>query len=219
MATVRLTDTIKNRIVNRFEAIYERRIDAARQELRDAVTPEEVYGGLMGQYIGMIEQSGLPKAMFPEVKQIDIRLDALFIEFEIPNIMPFSDGLDKHVPFVKDCQQFYPYTCKRINMETDYDYTGTVFEKFVETNTKIKDIKKEMTSATHGVRTLLGKYATLSPALKEWPPLWDLLEDNIKEKHKEIQERKKSQKVERDTDAQVDMQSLTAAVIASKLGA
>ena len=219
MATVRLTDSIRNRVVNSFESIYERRIDAVRQELKDTVTPEEVYGALMGQYTSLIEQSGLPKAMFPKVKELDIGMNFLSISFELSSLHPFSDNLEEHVPFVKSSNQYYPRTCQRIRLEDEYDYTGMVFDKFKQANDKIKGIKEEMETGTRAIRTLLEKFATLSPALKEWPPLWDLLDENTKDKHKQIQERKKSQKAERDTDAEVDTKALTAAVIASKLGA
>ena len=56
-------------------------------------------------------------------------------------------------------------------------------------------------------------YSTLAPALKAWPALWDLLDEDTKERHKKIVERKK-----KDTDdIGVDLNSMTAAVTFSKL--
>ena len=56
-------------------------------------------------------------------------------------------------------------------------------------------------------------YSTLAPALKAWPPLWELLPEDVKDKHREIKVREKTEVV-----LDVDLGKLTAMSTAAKLG-
>jgi hypothetical protein len=56
-------------------------------------------------------------------------------------------------------------------------------------------------------------YSTLAPALKAWPPLWDLIPENVKNKHREIKVREKTE-----TTLDVDIGKLTAMSTAAKFG-
>ena len=56
-------------------------------------------------------------------------------------------------------------------------------------------------------------YSTLAPALKAWPPLWDLIPEDVKDKHREIKERVKSEAV-----LSVDIGKLTALSTTAKFG-
>jgi hypothetical protein len=64
-----------------------------------------------------------------------------------------------------------------------------------------------------GVEDIIKNFSTLAPALKAWPPLWDLIPRDKQEKHKEIVERKSNKPVALD----MDTSSLTAAVTMAKL--
>jgi hypothetical protein len=68
---------------------------------------------------------------------------------------------------------------------------------------------------TEGVSKILSSFSTLAPALKEWPPLWELVPEHAKNKHKEITEKRKADKPSIDNST---LNTLTAAMIASKLG-
>lgn len=65
-----------------------------------------------------------------------------------------------------------------------------------------------------GVKKITETYSTLAPALKAWPPLWDLIPADKQAKHKEIVERKKSGEV---VVEGVDLNSLSGVVIAAKI--
>jgi hypothetical protein len=62
------------------------------------------------------------------------------------------------------------------------------------------------------VKKIINAHATLAPALKLWQPLWDLIPEDYKERHRKVVERTKS-----DTQVDVDLGSLTATVVAHKL--
>jgi hypothetical protein len=63
------------------------------------------------------------------------------------------------------------------------------------------------------VKKVCGAYTTLAPALKAWPPLWELIPENYKNKHREIKERVKNEVV-----LDVDIGKLTALSTAAKFG-
>jgi len=72
---------------------------------------------------------------------------------------------------------------------------------------------EERTTFVAGVQTVLDAHATLAPALKMWPALWDLLPDDARTKHKDPSKRAKPEKVE----LGVDVRSMTGVVVAHKL--
>jgi hypothetical protein len=70
---------------------------------------------------------------------------------------------------------------------------------------------------TEMVEKVIGTYATLAPALKAWPALWELIPEAYKDKHREIVERKTGSKREKEVP-DVDFTKLTAMAAAAKIG-
>lgn len=64
---------------------------------------------------------------------------------------------------------------------------------------RVEAAQKRQAEFAESVKKVINAYATLAPALKAWPPLWDLIPDDVKEKHKRIVERERT-KVELDVD-------------------
>lgn len=64
-----------------------------------------------------------------------------------------------------------------------------------------------------GVRQVINTYSTLAPALKAWPPLWDLIPEDVRARHREVKERTK-----REVDElSVNLNDMTAAVVLNKM--
>jgi len=80
-------------------------------------------------------------------------------------------------------------------------------------NQRIQTIEQKEESFVEGVKEIINTYATLAPALKAWPALWDLVPDDAKERHKKIVERVKKEA----SDITADLNNLTAQVTFSKL--
>lgn len=76
----------------------------------------------------------------------------------------------------------------------------------------IAEIKRD--EFVEGVQKVINSFSTLAPALKAWPPLWDLVPDDKQRKHREIVTRSKA--VSKD-DLGIDTSQLTAAVTMAKL--
>jgi hypothetical protein len=79
---------------------------------------------------------------------------------------------------------------------------------------KRKEVTKEQDAFIEGVMKVLEAHATLAPALKAWPPLWDLIPEEYKQRHRKVVERTKP---EDSAASDVDLNRLTATVAASKI--
>ena len=70
---------------------------------------------------------------------------------------------------------------------------------------RISAARKRQIEFVDMVKTVINTYGTLAPALKAWPPLWDLIPEDVKNTHRKIVERVKKEVV-----LNVDINKLTA---------
>lgn len=77
---------------------------------------------------------------------------------------------------------------------------------------RIEAVLEKIRTVKDGVSEVLKAHSTLAPALKAWPPLWELLPDHVQAKHKQIVTRNKTT-----TDINVDVSALTGAITYAKL--
>jgi hypothetical protein len=80
-------------------------------------------------------------------------------------------------------------------------------------NQRVSAAQQRQADFVNMVSKVCDAYTTLAPALKAWPPLWDLIPDDVKDKHREIKERTKNEVV-----LDVDINKLTAMSTAAKFG-
>jgi hypothetical protein len=78
---------------------------------------------------------------------------------------------------------------------------------------RLSDAHQKQTEYVTMVEKVINAYSTLAPALKAWPPLWDLVPEGYREKHREIKERGKNV-----VTLDVDLDKLTALTTAAKFG-
>lgn len=78
---------------------------------------------------------------------------------------------------------------------------------------RVAEATKRREEFVDAVKSICNTYSTLAPALKAWPPLWELIPEDVKNKHREIVEREKKEVV-----LTVDTAKLTAMSTAAKFG-
>lgn len=83
--------------------------------------------------------------------------------------------------------------------------------------TAVHAVRVARDTFTEGVEVVLDTYSTLSPALKAWPALWDLLPEHIKDRHRLVVERTKVAAKDAEMREKVDLNKLTGQVTANKL--
>jgi hypothetical protein len=80
-------------------------------------------------------------------------------------------------------------------------------------NQRVAEAIKRCDEFVAAVKDICNTYSTLAPALKAWPPLWELIPEDVKDKHREITNREKKEVV-----LSVDTAKLTAMSTAAKFG-
>ena len=78
----------------------------------------------------------------------------------------------------------------------------------------IFDITKKRNDFIESVNKVMNAYSTLAPALKAWKPLWELLPEDAKERHKKIVERPK---IKTGEELGLDLNSMTSTIAFNKL--
>ena len=96
---------------------------------------------------------------------------------------------------------------------TDEVVWGELYAEVVAYNQRVSAAKQRQADFVEMVSKVCNTYSTLAPALKAWPPLWDLIPEDVKDKHREIKERTKTEVV-----LDVDINKLTAMSTAAKFG-
>lgn len=95
------------------------------------------------------------------------------------------------------------------------DPVGVEFYNFFsERGKKMSLLLEQRSKFVEGVMSVCEAYTTLAPALKAWPPLWDLVPEEYKQRHLEVKERKAAPTA---AELAIDLNNLTATVVASKL--
>jgi hypothetical protein len=215
MATVRFSGELVESIKLKANELFFPAIRAA-QDTKDPSWGDRVYAVMLGEWEERM--NALPSDFLTEraditVNEVKVALPEL--NFGGPGDLPFSrpkrwpNQLDiLATPGLVPCN-----TYRGVAIDGNDPCWGTLPAEFRAYRDRIIAEQEKQQTFLEGVRQVLGAYTTLAPALKAWPPLWDLLPSDTQRRHKEIVERKKN-----DNRLEgVDLSGLTAAVTLSKL--
>lgn len=214
MAVVRLTKEIKDITVNNANNTFNKRIDAAHCSLTLPMTGDEIYNLVFAQWLP--HMNALPKEFFSchnkiEVRNVhDMTVNHTFI---LSDVRPFP----QEFPESELANRFNSYGNRTsINLIADDKRTwAELYYAFKSWKDRVETINTERLTFANGVRAILENNTTLAAALREWPPLWDLVPEFAKNKHKQIADRK-SKDQERPTP-EVDTARLTAMAALNKM--
>ena len=95
----------------------------------------------------------------------------------------------------------------------DHPVWGEFHAEVTAYHQRVQEAEKRRDEFVGAVKKICTTYSTLAPALKAWPPLWELVPEDVKDKHREIKERAKKEVV-----LGVDLGKLTALSTAAKFG-
>lgn len=222
MATVRFSDTLKDTIRNNARAMFKANIDKAKADvpahwadkMYQSFFPADViskfnalpdYAMDSRPHIDFTGFHNAPEDVFQTAchKQDAYKCDGVRLEFS--KAMPWPNRLDETVTGFK----FNWRTDSADFNDSRWDWLKSEFKEYVR---KIFEQESKQEAFIDGVDKIMSTYSTLAPALKAFPALWDLLDEDTKNRHKKIVERKK-----KEADLDVDLNSMTAAVTLSKL--
>jgi hypothetical protein len=223
MATVRFSDTLKDTIRTNAKLMFRDNIDKAKANVpshwadkfyqsffpADDIAKFNALPDYAMETKDNFDFSGFhnaPEDVFQTAshKQSAYKCDEVRLTFS--KTMRWPSKLDESVTGFK-------FNWRQGTADYNDSRWAWLIPEFKEYVRGIFEQESKQESFLEGINKLMETYSTLAPALKAWPALWDLLDDDTKERHKKIVERKK-----KDTDQiGVDLNSMTAAVTFSKL--
>jgi len=211
MAVVRFSDELKSAIITNAKDMFRASIDAARKLPPTDITAEDVYTQVFGQWSG--HMMALPPVFFKWYDTFHVATvngKSLGFDFKLIQKQPFPPELPKGG--AASYESSYAINL-RIN-----DYDNPLFQKLAEVAQvrldAIKAADARRDEFVDGVKKVIEAHTTLAPALKAWPPLWDLVPETFKDRHRKVVVREKNTA---EIDGSVDLSKLTAAVTFAKL--
>ena len=209
MATVKFSEELRERIANvassKFQDAINKAVASAPKDWGD-----KLYDYAFAPYVDAME--ALPKGFLPTRSNIVVDNIQIPKEEEVHVGLEFKFTDKKLFPFAYPSK--FPWQkCGNYGDAITIRYSD-VLEEFVN---EVRAWNKRKASAVarqaefkQSVRKVVDAYATLAPALKAWPPLWDLIPDDVKTKHKLIVEREvKTREIDVDLDRMTAMAAFT----------
>ena len=208
MATVRITKELTTDILAHARAKFSDSIKKAEDSRPDHHWGDYIYDAIYGEYAPIMAQ--LPAGFIHTTNRVLIRkvgpyLIDLYFDFSAPKLWPGT------LPPEAPAENHYSQALTLDDSPVWNDLRAEV----MAWKGRCDAARKRSQEFTEGVSKVLENFSTLAPALKEWPPLRELVPDWAKNKHKEITEKRKSDKPAVDKDV---LGRLTGAITAAKLG-
>jgi hypothetical protein len=208
MATVRFSQELKDAIIGNAKTSFASQVHAAQIFEPKSVTGDQIYYAVFGDFVPIMEQ--LPEAFFDMATEVRIRqiqgvaIDKMFA-FSGPRRWPHSIG------------RLHPILRPSESYGGGYIATNHPFWQDLQLETKAWNDKrlaaiKRRDEFVASVKQVIEAHITLAPALKMWPPLWDLVPENYRNRHRQVTERNKSE-----VEVNVDFNRLTALATQAKL--
>lgn len=214
MATVRFSQELRTTITNNARKMFLDKISAVRSRpVPSEWTGDAVYDAVFAPWRAHMD--ALPGEFFYHYATINIRMAG---DTSVRAAFTMSDG--RRFPRNIPDSAFITRSGYGSTNEFDLkDHPDSPFKSLVDHYKQIQrevDVLEAQTlTFTAGVQKLLHAHATLAPALKAWPALWDLLPDSAKDKHRLVVNKVNTEKPDLDG---VDVAALTATVVMNKLG-
>lgn len=208
MATVRFSKELIDRIEKQAKAKMEPAVQKAREQKPDASWGQRIYDILFLEAKPIISQ--VPVGWLKYTKQIEIsevggRHCGMTFEFATPQPWPHE--------FVESELAKKRSSYGDSIVLKDHLVWGEFHAEVTAYHQRVQEAAKRRDEFVDAVKKICNTYSTLAPALKAWPPLWELVPEDVKDKHREIKEREKKEVV-----LEVDLGKLTALSTAAKFG-
>ena len=224
MATVRFSDDLRLSILGNAEKLFDKRIHDARHiglKWPKIVADDYVLtvNNLLAGVPQLVRDSFIDYGKAFEIKEfirkqeqpVEVAITSGFIKIPLPYVE--NENVAQQLGFIKYTRG-YDKTL-RVVLDGDSPKWADLCAKAIARNEGIQNILEEKDKFKANVRVIINSYATLSPALKAWPPLWDLVPQEKQERHKEIVERKRT--AVEDVVSGMNLDQMTATTVASKL--
>jgi hypothetical protein len=207
MATVRLSQTLTNEILEIAGRTQDKAVVRAIQTRPSHDWAEKIYNTLLGEdEVALAEK--LPAHWFETVSNIKLHaiggLNCNMLEFTFAAPKPWPRRINNSLGRLEYGGSIYLHESL---------VWGELHAEVSAWSARVSAAQQRKHEFLASIRKILDSYSTLAPALKAWPPLWDYLPEYVKTKHKEISTKEKKAEVVVD----VDLSTLTAMAVAAKI--
>jgi hypothetical protein len=207
MATVRFSKELQDEILKRARGIFTKQLETATEARPSHDWGDKIYNTMFGEHTGAL--SAVPDMFLKKVGAIEVEKvgsQQASLKFNLTSDRPWP----MKFPDTEYAKQEYSYRDGIVLK--DHLVWGELFAEVATWKEGIKAIETKRDAFVEQVKKIIEAHATLAPALKMWPPLWDLIPDTYKDKHREVKEREK-----KEVSVNVDLGSMTAAVVFNKI--
>lgn len=212
MATVRFSNELKEEVVKRAKGMFTQQFTVAKDSMPKD-WGDRIYDRTFGKYTPQLNAVPAEFLSFSDNLEVAIPCTGNLVEVKvsltnkraIPRTgVPAGCALQK--------TKSWTDTYELVSNDTVFEWSDIVYE-CTEWQARIKAVQEKEAAFVKGVREVMDAYATLAPALKVFPALWDLLPDATKDKHREVKEKVAT----RDNTLTVDLSVLNAQVAFHKM--
>jgi hypothetical protein len=205
MATVRFSKDLTDTILKNAAQQLQTSVIAAKNSLDlPSDTAVRIYETLFKDVLAQV--NSLPDGWMKTITEITVRAigdEACSLSFSLSHRVRWP------VEFPESHLASTGYgSSVRLKSHPDWDFLSVPFKAWAS---RVQAAESAQQEYVESVRAVLTTFTTLAPALKAWPPLWDLLPEATKNKHKEVTEKRKSE-----VNLDVDLSKMTAVAVAAK---
>lgn len=219
MAVVRFSNTLQHTILNNARSLFTKRISDSKDTNLDISVYHSVRDAIFSGFQQHI--NGIPQE-FLHIK------DKMEINCNLPDgpyfrraalvscYSPQPGKIYKH--YEDDAPRFelrHTYSDVEVRVLTSHPSNADLVRQMQDISDHMDAVSEECDNFVKGVEKIITSFTTLAPALKEWPPLWDLLPEETKDRHKEIRKTNRTNK--REALEEVDFDKLSSTVTVAKL--
>ena len=221
MATVKITNDLRQTILDAATSIFtDRRRVAYKIESR--WTAQSLIDFAFEPILDLLKQPDIQPFLS---KTSSVRVQKLnginpWEGFTAPTAcLPIPNGraYRRHVTNPDDTQgpidAFKQYDCIALDFDNVHEVSD-LHTAVVERDKRVAEVKAQQDEFTEVVKAVLDAHSTLAPALRAWPPLWELLDEKTKARHKEVVTRAKADKPTLD----IDLGKATSIVVMKRMG-
>lgn len=216
MATVRFSATLVDQILKNAAEVHAPAIKLAKQAPTN--WGDRFYNLLMRDYIPVVSQ--LPDKFFKQVSTIEFRPPTTMsfsaygcgsVILSQPKSMPHDTDALKHLPV-----HMTVWSTEATAVLRPDPYWEGLDDEIVRYYENVVAHVEKSNQFVASVKRVLQAHSTLAPALKTWPPLWELVPDDAKRKHEEKTQRGKRGEINPD-ELGIDLSQMTAAVALKRI--
>jgi hypothetical protein len=218
MATVRFSDKLKEDVVRNAKKIFNKELTDARADTPANWTGEYIYNTVFSKAT-RDTMNALPAKFMEETKLLNFGGFRQVPEGEsrdywgLSSDLQFTATIPLRMPHGSDHDTFHK-SWRGLTLVYGVPEFATLQAEFKQWRDKQWAVVAKQAKFVAGVKQIMDTYSTLSPALKVFPALWDLIPEEYRERHLKIVNRKRGDTKEL---GDLDVNSLTAAVTLNKL--